>query len=113
MLLLFLYMGRIPVPNKPLYDEPFRGRFDAAHPDLADAVTVPPVCQEEPYNPGRDVSINPNENSILTLWRRDYNQIRPHSALAYRPPAPEAKLPRPQALDLIPWSALQMAPSLT
>ena len=66
MLLLFLYMGRIPVPNKPLYDEPFRGRFDATHPDLADAVTVPPVCQEEPYNPGRDVSINPNENSILT-----------------------------------------------
>ena len=40
-------------------------------------------------------------------------QIRPHSALAYRPPAPEAKLPRSQALDLIPWSALQMAPSLT
>ena len=69
MLLLFLYMGRIPVPNKPLYDEPFRGRFDAAHPDLADAVTVPPVCQEEPYNPGRDVSINPNENSILTPYR--------------------------------------------
>ena len=70
MLLLFLYMGRIPVPNKPLYDEPFWGRFDAAHPDLADAVTVPPVCQEEPYNPGRDVSINPNENSILTPWGR-------------------------------------------
>ena len=23
-----------------------------------------PVCQEELYNPGRDVSINPNENSI-------------------------------------------------
>ena len=25
-----------------------------------------PVCQEELYNPGQDVSINPNENSILT-----------------------------------------------
>ena len=25
-----------------------------------------PICQEELYNPGRDVSINPNENSILT-----------------------------------------------
>ena len=24
------------------------------------------LAQEEPYNPGRDVSINPNENSILT-----------------------------------------------
>ena len=39
---------------------------EAAHPDLAHAVTVHPVCQEEPYNPGRDVSINPNKNSILT-----------------------------------------------
>ena len=50
---------------------------------------------------------------LVERWRRDCNQIRPHSALAYRPPAPEAKLPRSQALDLIPWSALQMAPSLT
>ena len=34
--------------------------------ELADAATVHPVCQEELYDPGRDVSINPNENSILT-----------------------------------------------
>ena len=27
---------------------------------------------------------------LVERWRRDYNQIRPHSALAYRPPAPEA-----------------------
>ena len=38
---------------------------------LSDALTVHgvllnPICQEELYNPGRDVSINPNENSILT-----------------------------------------------
>ena len=44
----------------------FRVLVEAAHQDLADAVTVHPVCQEEPYNPGLDVSINPNENSILT-----------------------------------------------
>ena len=50
---------------------------------------------------------------LVERWRRDYNQIRPHSALPYRPAAPEAKLPRSQALDLIPWSGLQMAPSLT
>ena len=30
-----------------------------------------------------------------------------------RPPAPEAQLPRSQALDPIPWSGLQMVPSLT
>ena len=46
-------------------------------------------------------------------WRREYNQIRPHSALAYRPPAPEAKLPRSQELDPIPWSGLQRVPGLT
>ena len=27
---------------------------------------------------------------ITENWRRNYNTIRPHSALAYRPPAPEA-----------------------
>ncbi|NIS69343.1 MAG: transposase, partial [Proteobacteria bacterium] len=26
-------------------------------------------------------------------WRQHYNIIRPHSALGYRPPAPEAILP--------------------
>ena len=41
------------------------------HPDVADALTVQgvllhPICQEELCNPGRDVSINPNQNSILT-----------------------------------------------
>ncbi len=25
-------------------------------------------------------------------WRRDYNTLRPHSSLGYRPPAPEAML---------------------
>ena len=29
---------------------------------------------------------------VVEHWRRDYNQIRPHSALGYRPPAPEAIL---------------------
>ena len=27
---------------------------------------------------------------LLEGWRRDYNQVRPHSALNYQPPAPEA-----------------------
>jgi len=27
---------------------------------------------------------------LIESWRRDYNQIRPHSALSYRPPTPEA-----------------------
>ena len=44
----------------------FRVLVEAAHPGLADAVTLHPVCQKELYDPGRNVSINPNENSILT-----------------------------------------------
>lgn len=27
---------------------------------------------------------------LIQLWRKEYNQVRPHSALGYRPPAPEA-----------------------
>jgi putative transposase len=27
---------------------------------------------------------------LIGNWRKDYNQVRPHSALGYRPPAPEA-----------------------
>jgi len=29
---------------------------------------------------------------IIEHWRREYNQVRPHSALGYKPPAPEAIL---------------------
>jgi putative transposase len=40
---------------------------------------------------------------IIEAWRRHYNTVRPHSALGYRPPAPETILPgRPI------WPALLM-----
>jgi putative transposase len=29
---------------------------------------------------------------LIEEWRREYNQIRPRSALGYKPPAPEAIL---------------------
>jgi len=29
---------------------------------------------------------------LIADWRKEYNQVRPHSALGYRPPAPEAIL---------------------
>jgi putative transposase len=32
---------------------------------------------------------------LIERWRQHYNTIRPHSSLGYRPPAPEAILPRP------------------
>ena len=31
---------------------------------------------------------------LIEGWRKHYNAVRPHSALGYRPPAPEA-VPRP------------------
>jgi transposase InsO family protein len=34
---------------------------------------------------------------LVERWRRDYNRVRPHSSLGYRPPAPEAILPGPPA----------------
>ena len=27
---------------------------------------------------------------LIEMWRRQYNRVRPHSSLGYRPPAPEA-----------------------
>ncbi len=30
---------------------------------------------------------------LIERWRQDYNTIRPHSSLGYRPPAPEAVQP--------------------
>jgi transposase InsO family protein len=35
---------------------------------------------------------------LIERWRREYNQVRPHSALGYRPPAPEAVEPMPLRL---------------
>jgi len=30
---------------------------------------------------------------LIEEWRKEYNQVRPHSALNYRPPAPEVIMP--------------------
>jgi len=39
----------------------------------------------------REIFTNMTEAKILIEgWRKEYNQVRPHSALNYRPPAPEA-----------------------
>src|SRR3712207_7852934 len=31
---------------------------------------------------------------LIEQWRRHYNAVRPHSALGYRPPAPEVVMPK-------------------
>ena len=35
---------------------------------------------------------------LIEWWRKHYNQVRPHSALGYRPPAPEAFVPAVSSL---------------
>jgi putative transposase len=37
---------------------------------------------------------------LIERWRKHYNQVRPHSALGYRPPAPEAVQPIPLGTGL-------------
>ena len=38
---------------------------------------------------------------LIERWRREYNQVRPHSSLGYRPPALEAVCPDIQNINLI------------
>ena len=40
----------------------------------------------------------PEAKVLVARWRRHYNAVRPHSALSYEPPAPEAVFPRGQSL---------------
>ena len=30
---------------------------------------------------------------LIEQWRKEYNQVRPHSSLGYQPPAPEVRIP--------------------
>ena len=45
------------------------GGVESVAVEMGDGEAMKLICQEELYNPGRDVSINPNENSILTPQR--------------------------------------------
>jgi transposase InsO family protein len=50
----------------------------------------------------REIFYSLKEAQILVeQWRREYNTIRPHSSLGYRPPAPQARRPDPV------WPVLQ------
>ena len=38
---------------------------------------------------------------VIEQWRRQYNTVRPHSSLGYRPPAPQTIKPFPTPLDQV------------
>jgi putative transposase len=50
---------------------------------------------------------------LVKRWRREYNEFRPHSALGYRPPAPEAKRPLGPGSRATPFRLPQGQPRLT
>ena len=59
----------------------------------------------------RELSYTLTEAQVLTeWWRQEYNHLRPHSALGYRPPAPEAIAPPPLWVRPV---ALPEMPALT
>ena len=43
---------------------------------------------------------------LIERWRIEYNTIRPHSALGYRPPAPEAVQPWKSNLATLGWPSM-------
>ena len=53
---------------------------------------------------------------LIEGWRREYNRVRPHSALGYRPPAPEVILPLPPGFRSAPpgcngvWTNMEGGP---
>lgn len=44
---------------------------------------------------------------LIEQWRTHYNTVRPHSSLGYRPPAPGAILPAPQAPNYLDAASMQ------
>ncbi|MDP7640016.1 MAG: transposase [Candidatus Hydrogenedentes bacterium] len=42
---------------------------------------------------------------LIEQWRKLYNEIRPHSALGYKPPAPAAMLSRSEWSSLLPLTS--------
>ena len=49
---------------------------------------------------------------LIEQWRRHYNGVRPHSALGYRPPAPETIALPGMGLSINSWSSLETSGGL-
>ena len=62
----------------------------------------------------REIFCSLKEAQVLVAhWHRDYNTIRPHSSLGYRPPAPQAVRPRENWLSRPVLQGTALAAGLT
>jgi transposase InsO family protein len=50
---------------------------------------------------------------LIERWRNNYNRIRPHSSLGYRPPAPEARIFAIRLQEYACWNKGNTVPVLT
>jgi len=48
--------------------------------------------QEMNYSTGEIFATLIETKVLIEEWKKEYNQVRPRSAMCYRPPAPEAKM---------------------
>ena len=82
------------------------GKLREAEVLLSQEQTVPEACKQiEVSEQMRDELLNrelfdtlEEAKVLVERWRHEYNHIRPHSALGYRPPAPETIEPMPSGL---------------
>ena len=44
--------------------------------------------RKKPVNLTVDENLLKEAQVLIEMWRKQYNTVRPHSALGYRPPAP-------------------------
>ena len=90
------------MPRKRFTSEQIIGKLREAEVGLAKGKQVAVVCKQLL-----------EAKVLIERWRRQYNQVRPHSSLNYRPPAPETRVPWPELHAKEPWDLQNMAPILT
>jgi putative transposase len=91
------WLGRIGV--KTLYIEP-RSPWENGYNESFNGKLRDELLNGEIFYTLKEAAI------LIEQWRKHYNTVRPHSSLGYKPPAPEATLPRPVGL---PYATLRTA----
>ena len=90
------------MPRKRHTPEQIIGKLCEAEVGLASGQTVLEVCRalgiteqlRDELLDGEIFYSLKEAQVLIELWRHHYNTVRPHSALGYRPPAPQAIAPK-------------------